>query len=266
MLQISYANSHQREQLTHDESGPVEFGRSPAMTGARHQVLIDDFVSRDQILIQQFDAETVRVQNVSNKVPVTLADGTVIGPGSELLLNFPVRLTTGRTQIEIQSPTATGCHGSSMRTIAAPVSRSAPVAGFKFNEAPDSTTLIGWFETLINIQMATPGSDAFYEQTARAIVDLIGLDCGLVLLRAGTDWKILSGHAATPDVSLHFSRSILQNVVVRAGRRSRSSGRKSDKRGIGRRFTRVRRFRTRDYRSDLRLPAVIDDERFDRNS
>ena len=98
MLQISYANANQREQLTHEESGPVEFGRSPAMTGARHQVLIDDFVSRDQLLIQQFDPDTVRVQNLSSKVPVTLADGTVIGPGSELLLNVPLRLTTGRTQ------------------------------------------------------------------------------------------------------------------------------------------------------------------------
>ena len=216
MLQITYANANQREQLTHDESGPVEFGRSPAMTGARHQVLIDDFVSRDQLLIEQFDSDTVRVQNVSSKVPVTLADGTVIGPGSELLVNVPVRLTTGRTNIEVQSPTATGSRGSSMRTISAPVSSSATPGSFKFDGVPDSTTLVGWFETLVNIQKATPGSDAFYEQTACAIVDLIGLDCGLVLLRDGTDWKILSGHAANPEVSLHFSRTILQNVVDEA--------------------------------------------------
>lgn len=216
MLQISYANENQREQLTHDETGPVEFGRSPAMTGARHQVLIDDFVSRDQLLIEQFDAATVRVQNVSSKVPVTLADGTVIGPGSELLLNVPVQLTTGRTQIEVQSPSATGSHESAMRTISAPVPSASASGRFKFEGVPDSSTLVGWFETLVNIQKATPGSDAFYEQTARAIVELIGLDCGLVLLREGSDWKILSGHAATPEVSLHFSRTILQNVVEEA--------------------------------------------------
>ncbi|NQV28715.1 MAG: adenylate/guanylate cyclase domain-containing protein [Rhodopirellula sp.] len=218
MLQINYSNSNQNEQLTHDETGPVEFGRSPGMTGARHQILVDDFVSRDQLLIEQFDADTVRVQNVSTKVPVTLADGTLIGPGSELLLNVPVRLTTGHTQIEIQSPSATGSenHGSSLRTISAPVSSVPAAGGFKFDSAPDSGTLVGWFETLINIQKATPGSDAFYEQTARAIVDLIGLDYGLVLIRKGSDWKILSGYAATPDVSLHFSRTILQNVLNEA--------------------------------------------------
>lgn len=188
MLQISYANSNQREQLTHDESDPIEFGRSPAMTGARHQVLIDDFVSRDQLLIEQFDQDTVRVQNVSGKVPVTLADGTVIGLGSELLVNVPIRLTTGRTNIEIQLPGATGGRGSSMRTISAPVSSSGSSSGrFKFDGVPDSATLVGWFETLVNIQQATPGSDAFYEQTARAIVNLIGLDCGLVLLREESD-------------------------------------------------------------------------------
>ena len=216
MLQITYANSNQSEQLTHDETGPVEFGRSPGMTGARHQVLIDDFVSRDQVLIEQFDEDTARVQNVSSKVPVTLADGTVIGPGAELLVNLPFRLTTGRTQIEVQSPSATGSHGSSMRTIEAPASRAASSRAFKFDGVPDSSTLVGWFETLVNIQQATPGSDAFYEQTAHAIVNLIGLDCGLVLLRENDNWKILSGHAATPDVSLHFSRTILQNVIDEA--------------------------------------------------
>ena len=81
---------------------------------------------------------------------------------------------------------------------------------------PDSTKPVGWFETLVNIQKATPGSDAFYKQTACAIVDLIGLDCGLVLLRDGSDWEILSGQAANPDVSLHFSRTILQNFVDEA--------------------------------------------------
>lgn len=213
MLQITYSNSNQREQLSHDEPGPIEFGRSPALTGARHQILVDDFVSRDQLLIEKFDSDTVRVQNVSSKVPVTLADGTVIGPGSELLVEVPVRLKTGRTQIEIQSPAATGNRGSSLRSIAEPVSHAGPTVGFRFDDAPDSSTLVGWFETLVSIQNATPGSDAFYEQTARAIVDLIGLDCGLVLLRHGSDWKILSGQAATPDTSLHFSRTILQNVL-----------------------------------------------------
>lgn len=85
MLQISFVNSQQREQFNHEDSGPVEFGRSPTLAGARQVVLIDNFVSRDQLLIQQFDPDTVRIQNVSSKVSVTLADGTLIGPGSELL-------------------------------------------------------------------------------------------------------------------------------------------------------------------------------------
>ena len=141
MLQFFYANANQREQLTHNETGPVEFGRSPAITGALHQVLIDDFVSRDQLLIEQFGSDTVRVQNVSGKVPVTLADGTVISPGSELLVDIPVRLTTGTTNIEIQSPTATGSRGSSMRTISAPVS-SLPPGAFSFVGVSNSTTLV----------------------------------------------------------------------------------------------------------------------------
>lgn len=213
MLQITFTNQHQREVFSHEEKGPVEFGRSPSLTGSRHIVLNDDFVSRDQVLIEEFDPQTVRVQNVSSKVNLQLTDGTVIGPGSELLVELPARVSAGRTSIEVTSPTAGKGRGSSLRTIAAPVSHAGDLSAFRLEGVPDSSTLVSWFETLVSIQRAAPGSELFYEQTAKAIVNLIGLDCGLVLLREGSGWKVLAGHAATPDISLHYSRTILDQVT-----------------------------------------------------
>ena len=45
-----------------------------------------------------------------------------------------------------------------------------------------------WFEALIGVQRAAASSPDFFAQTARAVVELIGLDCGLVLLRHQDDW------------------------------------------------------------------------------
>ena len=44
--------------------------------------------------------------------------------------------------------------------------------------------LTQWFETVISVQRAAAGSAEFYEETAQAVVQLVGLDGAQVLLRA----------------------------------------------------------------------------------
>src|SRR5262249_12888194 len=85
----------------------------------------------------------------------------------------------------------------------------------QLGEAPAPEILTNWFETLTSVQQATPGSPEFYEQTARALVDLIGLDRGLVLLRKAEVWKVVA-RAARDEAELgrEFSTTILRRVVA----------------------------------------------------
>src|SRR5262249_58890157 len=69
--------------------------------------------------------------------------------------------------------------------------------------------------TLNSVERTTPGSPQFYEQTSQALVNLIGLDRGLVLLREGEAWRVV-GRAARDegDRGREFSTTILKRVVA----------------------------------------------------
>ena len=70
-----------------------------------------------------------------------------------------------------------------------------------------------WFEALIGVQRAAASSPDFFDETARAVVELIGLDCGLVLLRREGQWVPVACHPPHDDARSQFSRSIIETVV-----------------------------------------------------
>jgi adenylate cyclase len=67
---------------------------------------------------------------------------------------------------------------------------------------------------VIRVQRATAGSPNFYNEIAQAVVDLVGLDYALVMLRKGDDWEVVSRYA-TPDAPpMEFSRTVLNRVLA----------------------------------------------------
>src|SRR5207302_6978073 len=106
----------------------------------------------------------------------------------------------------------------SLATIAKPVRPSKILPEDKpsllrLGESPDLETLTHWFETVISVQRAAAGSPEFYEQTAQAVVDLVGLDRSLVLIRRGPLWEPVA-RAGKPQTSgREFSLTILQQIV-----------------------------------------------------
>ncbi|MCH7729845.1 MAG: family 3 adenylate cyclase, partial [Planctomycetes bacterium] len=69
------------------------------------------------------------------------------------------------------------------------------------------------FETLLTVQRAAAGSGEFYLETARAAVDLVGLDSGLVILRDGDLWEIVAQHHTTEHKGHEFSMRVLNQVL-----------------------------------------------------
>src|SRR5262249_3386934 len=55
-------------------------------------------------------------------------------------------------------------------------------------------------------------SNDFYAETARAVVDLIGLNRGLVLLRHDDDWEVVARFGTDPTGGAEFSRTVLDLV------------------------------------------------------
>jgi adenylate cyclase len=215
MLRIFISNKSQRVHFDH-ASGPIELGRGPRRQAER--VVIDDpYVSNDQLRIEELAGGLIRVENLSRRNPARLTDGSTIEPTASRELHAPVRFMVGESVIELVRPIESLFERDSLRTIEAPFRpdevferRRSPTV---VSGSPTAETLARWFETVVRVQRAAAGSSAFYEQTARAVVELVGLDRGLVLLRRNGNWQVVAHHSTSADSAAEFSHTILRHVV-----------------------------------------------------
>jgi adenylate cyclase len=209
MLFLTLANEQQRRQIQH-ERGPVELGRGPEREIPR--IIVEDpYTSRDQIRLEELPSGEVMVTNLGGAVSVV--GGAKLEQGQARALAPPARLSFGCTTLEIgMIPTDEEPQDSSLQTISRPRPRAAKPAKLTNTEAPSVETLTQWFATLLSVQRAAAGSNEFYGETARAVVELVGLDRGLVLLREASDWKVVATSGADERSAQKFSRRVLNQV------------------------------------------------------
>jgi adenylate cyclase len=213
MLRFLISNKRERQHFEH-LAGPIEFGRGPERDGLPRCVIQDGYVSKDHVRVEELGDGRVKIDNLSQRNSIRLPDNSLIDKGESRTLKPPVRLTVGETLIDIEAvvdPIA----NAPLETIGAPVRafRSSPPKDaeaavraaaatqqppaptatlsvppssslLEIGKAPAPEKLMEWFETFIAVQRSAAGSPEFYQQTAEAVVKLVGLDRGLVILRA----------------------------------------------------------------------------------
>jgi adenylate cyclase len=244
MLHISIHNAQKSRQMEH-AAGPLEFGRVP-QRGTARVVLEDPHVSRDQMRVRERSGGRLEVENLSQRTPIYLNDGTTIAVGKKYECSLPVRLTVGTTNIDFDVSSAVPIEPAfdSWRTVMQParvaLNEGPQTEMFRLPETESALTphtLAHWFETLVSVQRAAAGSREFYDETARAVVSLVGLDRGMVLLRRSilsknklvvprpdlladetatvpnSDWEVVASHATAAGAESVFSRTILRRMV-----------------------------------------------------
>ena len=80
---------------------------------------------------------------------------------------------------------------------------------------PSPERLAHWFERVIGVlRHAASSTDLFHRETARAVVELVGLDAGLILARKGTEWDVVAAYPEPegPAANASFSRAVLEEV------------------------------------------------------
>ncbi|MCI0356962.1 MAG: GAF domain-containing protein [Planctomycetaceae bacterium] len=207
MLQITLTNQRQRRQITH-EGSPLEFGRLPK-ANCDNQIVVDDpYTSREQVRLEELDSGDVRVVNLGS--PIILPDGSKLPSGQTMNLIVPARIAFGMTSLDL-SVVPKDPFTASMHSIDPP-SRSGTLVTTADNlaaEAPSAERLARWFEALLGVQRAAAGSQEFYSDTARAVVQLVGLDRGMVLLKRADDWETVASHSHKRGDTRQFSRRVL---------------------------------------------------------
>ena len=219
MLHLTLSNERQRREIDH-QAGPLEFGRLPK-PGCEQIVVDDPYTSREQLRLEELPTGDVRLANMGG--PILLPDGSKLPTGQEMKLIVPAVIGFGTTTLEIGVIPREDSFANSLHTIARPMRSAAegPVAELRSSRAqsvsaenaPSVETLTQWFETLLGVQRAAAGSEEFYADTARAVVQLVGLDRGLVLLKRGDDWQTVSSFSVKSGDARQFSRRVLAQVV-----------------------------------------------------
>lgn len=285
MLLIAVSNEKQTLHLEH-AGGLLEFGRGPQRANTARCTIDDAWVSRDHLIVEELSPGRIRLQNLSQRAPVDLGDGTSLGVGETRELAIPLRLVLGQTTISVTMPSTTPRPPSGVgprpiateagrppqtpqtqdtlptantrpappgplmppgpsqppplspekfaedgfQTIALPVgvrpggsgaglAVPSPTAG-PIGESPTPAILTQWMETILALQRSGGEAREFHEKAARALVNMIGLDVGLVILYERGNWKVVARAArderddggARPR-GREFSQTVLRQVL-----------------------------------------------------
>ncbi len=215
MLRFRVYNRQERQEVEHP-SGPIEFGRGGPRNNVPRCIIQDLYVSKDHIRVVELENGKVRVENLSQRNSIRLADNSVIATGSSREVTTPIHLTVGETTLEIDGP-GPGSGERLLQTIATPLpyrtDHSTHRSLMDLGRSPTPETLARWFETVIAVQRSAAGSPEFYQQTARAVVTLVGLDRGMVLLRREGRWMVQARYPEDADYpGREFSLTTIERV------------------------------------------------------
>jgi len=222
MLTLTVVNKLETQQLSH-HTGPLEFGRGPARSGTARVMVKDAFVSRDHVRLEEIPGRKVKVTNLSARAPVTVDGHAVLNPGADCDYLLPVRLALGETVVDLDAGEAEPLSVNALRTIAAPRDGGGTVVApppplIDRSEGAKPEEIVEWLETVVNVQKAGD-RETFYKQAADALVEKIGLDSGIVLVKDGDAWRV-TAHATKGEQAKGraFSHALLNQAL--AGKRT----------------------------------------------
>jgi adenylate cyclase len=222
MLRVTITHPKLDDREFFHKQGALEFGRGPGAKGKARCRIQDKYVSKDHVRARELPGGRVELSNLSRTNQVGLHDAETLAVGESRELKLPLRFTVGETTVNmaLEEDPRTGVSreipGLTLKTIQRSTgvgqarTKSEPFLNLRGSLTPER--LISWFETVVAVQQAAAGSPEFYGQTARALVDLVGLDRGLVLLREGDEWTVAARDGAEAS-GKEYSRGVLHSVL-----------------------------------------------------
>ncbi len=216
MLEIALHNKRQHEQFPL-APGVWMLGSedAAAAAGATSRLVIrDSHVPADQLQLEVRADGAVRLTNLGRSL--TLAEGSRVRQGEEVSISLPARFFVAGTVISLHDSAASAPLDPFLKTIAPSrhTDESRPFSLDLFSRSPAPETIVRWFEALSKLQHAAAGSAEFFSDAAQAVIDTVGLDSGLVLLRTATGWDVAASRLGSADHSIiSFQRRIVDMVL-----------------------------------------------------
>lgn len=244
MFKIQIKNTTQDASFEHFE-GKLFGGRAPSGVG-NALIIKDPSVSRTHFCIEAGQGINFLLSNISSGNTIVFEDGKSLGPGVTAEFSTPNHFFIGGTSIFIQSGNqgnpadlfnrenkATTVFQSSGK----PENKKAPSSSdisFEFpsnsrfldsqinpinleNKAAPSVIgkILKALENINKLQAELSVGEPYNNQIAKQLVEMAELDVGMVLLLTNDKWVISGCFTANENVSVHYSTTLVRNVVER---------------------------------------------------
>jgi len=154
-------------------------------------------ISREQVLVELLGPGRLRLTNLSDTQPIKLDHGPILKPGDATEAPLPSSMSLGSLQVRIQDPEDDGAEAQlqslAEATLApgrfgkadASMLSSLPLSG---GREADMEQQLRWLQAILGVLQSAASSSDFFQQAARAAVELVGLDSGQVLLCRDGQW------------------------------------------------------------------------------
>ncbi len=221
MLHFTIIYNGQTVEIEHP-SGAFELGRGLERDNIPRYRSNDSYVSGNHVRVEQIANSKVSVLNLSQRNSIRIDKGDPLNIGETVQVLLPVTFFIGETSVRIDEifEEDEGEWGGeddalleSMESAMTLSSGQSSGSLLDLGQSPSPEKLAVWFETLIAVQKSASGSLEFFQDTAQAVVDLIGLDRGLVLMINNGRWMV---QARFPDEDVEhreFSMSVLGKIA-----------------------------------------------------
>ena len=219
MIEISIISSALHLQIPLGNE-PLEIGSKP-VASRRSVKLVDAGRQSVQIVLRPIiRAETwcLQIENLGD--PIILSDGSQIDGRSLVVHALPVAIHLEDSNIyAFDSACDIDPFHEIIRTL--PALRETiddaqliqAISVESLGVAPSSSTLHQWFESLGRLQRSIAGTNEFFAEAARAVLDPGGLDAGMILVYDQSEWSIAGSQFTSRESEFWFRRSILDELL-----------------------------------------------------
>lgn len=197
-------------------SGPVELGRLDAYRAIPERLLVpitaegviripiaepgESDVSRRQARLEPLDDAHVRLTNLSHAVAIRCLGRPDVPPRQSVEMPLPLAFQIGRCALSVEMEGGEGTvvqPEAELLSLPVPPPAAAPTAPgpaatperLLTLASRDAAEIVTWWRQLVTALVRATSPHDLFDESARAVVDLLGLDLGAVFILEGDQWR-----------------------------------------------------------------------------
>ena len=208
MLQISYYCPSQHWQTTLTD-GRVLMGNSAMRREPEFWHVNDAFLDPEQIAIKYQSGKPYALIQCLGKALI-LESGKRVYRGNQIEISLPAKLSIGQSVFELRLVPSELANESGLSFL--DYDHQDAISRLEQEKAPSSNQLRLWFEAITEFQKTGAGSQQFFLNAAKCVIDPGGMDVAMVVQKQSGKLEIAASYVPCPEMGISFDPAIVNEV------------------------------------------------------